>query len=281
MEDWTTLPIDRELLLTTVINRRTAQAAWLVLSHPIEGADRLQNTLERLRSRSPASKEGSARLYVPDPDWEQRLHAMVGAPWPCPALDQFWPLWRQISESLDNSELKTDFCWDTGSGVGRTVWCLTRHLKPARIVETGVARGITTRLILEALGLSRQGHLWSIDLPPMQLGWNSQVAAAVPARLRSAWTYVRGSSRRRLPGLLKSLGTIDLFVHDSLHTESNMLFELEHAWHALRPGGALVMDDIFDNSAFYRFTSGLSCAEALTPAAEDGRGASFGIVLKC
>lgn len=40
------------------------------------------------------------------------------------------------------------------------------------------------------------------------------------------------------------LGKIDLFIHDSLHSEHNVRFEMDLAWSALPPGGAIVVDDI-------------------------------------
>jgi len=44
------------------------------------------------------------------------------------------------------------FGWNDGDPeLVRAIWCLIRHLNPAVVVETGVARGFTTRLILEAL----------------------------------------------------------------------------------------------------------------------------------
>lgn len=50
--------------------------------------------------------------------------------------------------------------------------------------------------------------------------------------------------------LLQHLGQIDLFLHDSLHTQEHMRFEFEEAWAALRPGGLLIADDIQGNRAF-------------------------------
>ena len=35
------------------------------------------------------------------------------------------------------------------------IWCLVAHTRPANVVETGVAHGLTSRVILE--GLSRHG----------------------------------------------------------------------------------------------------------------------------
>jgi hypothetical protein len=34
-----------------------------------------------------------------------------------------------------------------------------------KVVETGVAHGVTSRFILEALSRNGDSHLWSIDLP--------------------------------------------------------------------------------------------------------------------
>jgi hypothetical protein len=56
--------------------------------------------------------------------------------------------------------------WNDGdAGLVCAIWCLIRHLRAERIVETGVAHGFTSRFILEALESNRAGHLWSVDLP--------------------------------------------------------------------------------------------------------------------
>ena len=174
------------------------------------------------------------------------------------------------------------------AGLVRAIWCLTRHLKPKKVVETGVAHGVTSRFILEALRRNGEGHLWSIDLPPLERNWREQVGAAVGDRHADQWTYIRGSSRRRLPELLSRLGQIDLFIHDSLHTERNVRFELDRAWAALRTGGVLVVDDIDANWGFRSFTQTFSGHKSLICEAEPVRPdlrrfnerGQFGIILK-
>jgi hypothetical protein len=71
-----------------------------------------------------------------------------------------------------------------------------------------------------------------------------------------------------LPALLSRLGTIDLFIHDSLHTARNVRFELDHAWPLLKPGGALVIDDIDSNGGFSSFCKAFSGFRALICEAE-------------
>jgi hypothetical protein len=172
--------------------------------------------------------------------------------------------------------------WDDADPVlACAVWCLAAHLRPRRAVETGVARGLTTRFILERLMRQPDGRLWSIDIPPLiERGLAGETGAAVPASCRSRWTYVRGSSRVRLPGLLRRLGRIELFVHDSMHTERNMTFELETAWASLSPGGAIVVDDVHRNAAFAAFLESIGEEAESVVAASSDRAGQVGIVLR-
>jgi hypothetical protein len=81
---------------------------------------------------------------------------------------------------------------------------------------------------------------------------------------------------------------MDLFIHDSLHSERNVRFELDRAWAALRPGGAIVVDDIDANWGFRSFLEthpahlSLVCeAEPLRPdLRRSNQRGLFGIVLK-
>ena len=70
------------------------------------------------------------------------------------------------------------------------------------------------------------------------------------------------------PAVLSQLGEIDLFIHDSLHSERNVRFEMDRAWAALRPGGAIVVDDIDVNRGFRSFTQSFSGYHSLICEAE-------------
>jgi hypothetical protein len=105
---------------------------------------------------------------------------------------------------------------------------------------------------------------------------------------RKRWSYIKGSSRRRLPAVLAELGEIDLFVHDSLHSEQNVRFEMESAWTVLRDGGAIVVDDIDASAGFHAFTHAHSTCPFMVCEAEPVRPdlrrfnqkGLFGIILK-
>jgi Methyltransferase domain len=197
--------------------------------------------------------------YDPEPAWEERLHRVAKMVLPPDAILDFSTLWDELMGSLRAKGIAAGPCgfgtWNDGdAGFSRAIWSLVLHLQPSRVVETGVAHGVTSRVILEGMKRNHEGHLWSVDMPPLDPSLRAEVGLAVTPELRQQWTYVRGSSRRRLPSLLKKLGSIDLFIHDSLHTGRNVLFELECAWPYLRTGGAIVVDDIDVNDGFHRFT---------------------------
>jgi hypothetical protein len=168
----------------------------------------------------------------------------------------------------------------------QAIWRLVRWLNAAKVVETGVAHGVTSRIVLEAL--SSGGRLWSIDLRPV---WapevHREIGAAVGDPPPGQWTLIVGSSRRRLPALLRRIAPIDLFIHDSHHTRYNMLFEMNEAWPALRPGGAMVVDDIDNNGAFAEFVRSVPCQSLVCeaePIRPDNRRFNekglFGVILK-
>ena len=47
-----------------------------------------------------------------------------------------------------------------------------------------------------------------------------------------------------MPPLVTEVGKVELFIHDSLHTFKNTLFEMEQAASVMRPGGVMLIDDI-------------------------------------
>src|SRR5205814_339787 len=173
--------------------------------HPIEMVYRVRGRMELARERARGD-----RVYAPTPAWEEAYHVALGAPWPCIHMARFNDAWAALAGELQG----TGQGHDADPALARAVWCGALHAQPSRAVEVGVARGVSTRFLLEALAANGNGKLWSVDLPPLLEGWRSQVAVAVPSRLRGSWEYVRGPSSRVLPRLLEQLGEIDFFLHD-------------------------------------------------------------------
>jgi Methyltransferase domain len=245
------------------------------------------------RSAARAEEDTPTGLYRAQANWESELHRLLGLSFPCKMTSEFRSLWPNVMAELVAKGIRPGpesfKGWNDGdAALVRAIWCLVRHLGAQRVVETGVAHGVTSRFILEALEENGSGHLWSIDHPPLEREWHQQIGIAVDGRFPERWTYISGSSRRRLPRLISQIGEIDLFVHDSLHSEHNVRFEVDQAWRALRPGGAIVVDDIDANCGFHSFTKAFSGHRSIICEAEpvhsDKRRFNdkglFGIILK-
>jgi Methyltransferase domain len=258
-----------------------ARVARAIYRDPYEAEERILDRIDEWREKRRA-------LPTPSPNdaWEQDLHTMLGARWPCPEAEKFSRIWRDTVCRVEARGITVGRGafggWDDADpALGRAAWCITRHAHPRTVVETGVARGFTTSVILEALRRNRQGRLFSIDQPPLvEVDLATETGAAVRDELRSSWMLVRGSSRRCLGGLLAQLECVDFFVHDSMHTTRNVLFELRTVWPVLLAGGLLLVDDIERNGAFSLFSADFDhpVRRIIIPA-DDGR-ALIGVLQK-
>ena len=145
-------------------------------------------------------------------------------------------------------------------------YALVRLVRPKVIVETGVSSGFSSRFLLLALERNGSGELHSIDLPNQDVELDSsgarqkdllpagkELAWLVPHHLRGRWQFHLGDAKELLPALLQSLGSIDIFIHDSLHTYEHMLFEFRCAWPYIMHDGYLPCDDTDWNPAFVEF----------------------------
>jgi len=237
--------------------RNVARELWPILRefpfHPVRVAKALPGEWRQRRGTTPWTEADF------DDDWYRHLHALLGAPWPCPEARQVHDLLADIGALLAEKGLGTGrhtYGWysDADIELCSAMWCAARHIRPSVVIETGVAHGISSRVVLEALTKNKTGHLWSIDLPhPFNHRLHGQTGAAVTDSCRSHWTYLEGESQRRLPPLVTKVGSVQLFIHDSLHTAKNTLFEMEQAASVMPPGGVMLVDDIRGHDGFATF----------------------------
>lgn len=133
-------------------------------------------------------------------------------------------------------------------------YAVIRACRPGVVVETGVANGVSTTYVLYALHRNGIGQLHSVEIgDSTYLPRGASTGWLVPDWLRSRWKLHLGDSREVLPKLLRELGQIDLFIHDSLHTYEHMMFEFEQAYPGVRPAGLILADDALWNSSLRDF----------------------------
>lgn len=180
--------------------------------------------------------------------------------------------------------------FDTHRKDAMKYYTLVRKRQPETLIETGTYNGVSTLSMLLALSDNGFGRLYSVDnsqplrdrgddyerrryyergrpscsepgssllVPDREPGW------IIPADLHEFWSLTRGRSSAELPGLLAEVGAVDLFVHDSEHSVSRMLFEFELAWEGLDEGGMLLTSHMQWNDAFDTFVREHDCDHGL------------------
>lgn len=135
-----------------------------------------------------------------------------------------------------------------------SLYCLIRKRHPQTVLETGVANGHTTAVILAALNKNGSGTLISTDVA-------DEVGGLLSAAEREEWRYFKMSGRRprsAFKSLLRQIGPVDLFFHDSDHTYEWQTWEYETVFGHMSPQGILASDDVDGSYAFIDFVDARS-----------------------
>lgn len=143
-----------------------------------------------------------------------------------------------------------------GAAFLEACYALVRLVRPRAVLETGVALGYSTSVILLALEENEAGALFSVDLPVYRPGTSGWTGAAIPGALRASgrWHLSVGPDRRVVPELLSGVGTVDLCHYDSDKSYEGMQWTWRRVWKHLSPGGLLMADDVEAHDAFLDFS---------------------------
>lgn len=173
-----------------------------------------------------------------------------------------------LIESLNKElESKVEFLkimnqyWEALKGFGggmeiddcRILYIICRVIRPKIVVETGTGHGFSSSFIIQALEDNGYGELYSIDLHyrnGISVPIGKQPGWVIPEYLKHRFHLFLGESTRIMPKLLRKLGKIDIFIHDSRHTYRTMIKEYETVLPYLRKDGLLLSHDVKVNDAF-------------------------------
>jgi predicted O-methyltransferase YrrM len=164
-----------------------------------------------------------------------------------PVLEEYQDIGIRLANRYEEIELRYPHTHGVEAETGAFLYSLVRLLGARSVVETGVADGRSSWLILAALERNGHGVLYSFDIRP-------EVGRLVGAHPQ--WLLEILPSRQPEEGLrraLRRIGEVDLFFHDSDHRYLPQMFEYEAAWPTLTPGGVLASDDVNNTPAFLDF----------------------------
>lgn len=139
-----------------------------------------------------------------------------------------------------NREGFFDSIYDLGPELSKVLVGLISSRKPTLIIETGVAAGKSTNVILKALGSNGKGKLISVDV-------TSNVGELVEEDYRKQWTLnvlPNFGRKRAFRRILTNNPQADIFLHDSDHSSNWQKFEVIEALRHLPNVSFLLIDDI-------------------------------------
>lgn len=111
-------------------------------------------------------------------------------------------------------------------------YVLVRILKPDVVVETGTDKGLGTLLIAHALKKNGKGKVYSLDIDPFS-------GALVDEKYWENIELLKGDSLHNL----KNISKIDMFIHDSDHSESHEMSEFESIQNSLSEKAVVISDN--------------------------------------
>jgi predicted O-methyltransferase YrrM len=161
-----------------------------------------------------------------------------------PEIKQEWKEELSNLKQFMPDNLPYPNCFAVSESNALFLYNYVRVNKPEVVVETGVANGFSSRFIIAAMRKNCAGKLYSVDI-------SNNVGPLVPEEYRSRWELVIGPPKTTLVDLLSKLPAIDVFLHDSDHSEENMLFEISLAYPKVSK--AIISDDVQCNEAFVSF----------------------------
>jgi predicted O-methyltransferase YrrM len=127
---------------------------------------------------------------------------------------------------------------------GELLQRIIRELRPARTLEVGLAYGISTLFICEALAQASPGATHTV-IDPFQNGkWRGLgLRNLTQAGYRQLVEFREAPSEVVLPQLLADGRTLDFAFIDGLHRFDQVMVEFYYINRLLEPGGVVVFDD--------------------------------------
>jgi len=234
----------------------------LLVSHPVEFCDRTEIILQARRQRR-LFRKGRITTYperTPLAAALQKWSAALGRDLVSilnePELQNVQGHVAKQTTALKNlGDLPFPVIYNADSTLSQLVYLFCRVFEPETVLETGVAYGVNSAVILAALYRNGKGILHDVDLPPIaDRSSRRYIGTMIPAEYKSRWCLHLGASKRVLPSLFtQGLGEVGVFVHDSASIHGLQQWELETVWPHMASRGALILNNIGKRAAFKDF----------------------------
>jgi predicted O-methyltransferase YrrM len=191
-------------------------------------------------------------LYESAASWHTSAESMLpalfdlDAPEAASWVEEAFAASRTALDRVPRSALRHPEHYMVGGDTAALLYCVVRLAQPAVMLETGVADGFSTALILEAMQRNGHGELHSVDQ-------SDDVGMLVTDRARWHLHVTDPAVSDAVVTIVDELPRLDLFFHDGGHDYQQQSLEYRTAWAKLEPGGMVLSDDIEWSFAFLDF----------------------------
>ncbi len=160
-------------------------------------------------------------------------------------LREFETLWSTIEHRTQLAGIHYPRTFGASKLTALLLYVACRAERPVTVLETGVADGVSSLVILRALDANGSGVLHSVDV-------RSDVGSLVAQTERARWQLhtLRGMRQTALRMIFSEVPRGQIFLHDSNHSYSWQRAEFRAAKKWLQPGGLLLSDDVEASAAF-------------------------------
>lgn len=195
---------------------------------------------------SPTLHDLSELNILSDP--EKAIIDILGDSIPEIVKNEYVLLKSYLQSNYNNIDLKYPLNFKIDDTTSFFIYSFMRLYQPLRIVETGVANGHSSFLILSALIRNGKGKLYSIDV-------SSDVGQLVTEELKKNWELIilSKAKEKKLEEIFKKIYPIDVFIHDSNHSYYWQELEYRLSFKYVKSNGFIMSDDVDSSYAFVDF----------------------------
>ena len=171
---------------------------------------------------------------------------------------EYLELMAELRARYEANTLSFPGDWAVEEQTGLFLYMAVRSLRPMTVVETGVANGHSSVVLLNALGRNEHGVLHSFDVV-------EDTGGLVTPAERERWRFTVCDSRAPHEDFrreLADLPPVNMFFHDSDHSYLGQLSEYRAIWPLMAPDGLILADDADACGAFFDFAKRMNRASA-------------------
>ena len=134
------------------------------------------------------------------------------------------------------------------------------NFKPNIILETGVAAGLSSRCILEAIKKNSKGILYSSDFPYFRLNNPEKyIGIMVPEELKKNWRLEILGDVKNIKKFKSEINHADIILYDSDKRYSGKINFFKSVNSLIKSNTIIVVDDLHNDSFFLEYVKEMKC----------------------